>query len=258
MDNSKKTAILTIAYNEADIIRACIENWKGLVDEHLVLVSTIPWNGSPGEDDGTVDIARNKGAHVIVGKWEKEDEQRNFGLAYLYDYQYVIIVDPDELYTREDQEKILKRLKDPLDYVNKVNRNIPAFAPERLETYWKTLDYAFEPVDKHKPPIVVDPKQIKFRDKRALVRFKDGCGVEIIEKLPVTCYHLSWVKTNQKVEEKIESYSHQDVIPLNWYEDIWLKWEPGSELQIRPYGIEKSKAIYRPCPEEIKKLCQIQ
>lgn len=250
----KKIAVCTICFNEEDIIRACIKNWKGLVDKHLVLVSSIAWDGEERENDNTSDIAKQEGAEVIVGYWENEEVMRNWGLARLYDYDYVLIVDPDELYTKEDQQKILKRLNDSYDYVNKVMKPMPAFRAERMITYWKSTDYVFDPPDKHQPFIAVDPKKVRFWDKRELMGItREPIKIEYSELISIIIYHLSWVKSDKKVKEKIDTYSHsKDIIP-SWFEEVWIKWNKESLINIRPYG-EKSIAKYQPAPDEICEL----
>ncbi len=253
-----KIAVCSIAYNEADIIKACILNWKGKVDKHLVLVSSLPWNGAPVESDQTVEIARREGAEVIVGYWENEPMMRNWGLAYLYDYDYVLIVDPDELYTEADQQKILARLADPFDYINRVMSPMRCFRVARMKTYWKNSDYIFDPPDLHKPYIAVDPKQARFWNKRELMGFtKSPFNIERSELIDATIHHFSWMKTDAKVAEKIESYSHAQDIREGWYENVWLAWKPGSDMLLRPYGSvkgEESIAKLEPAPEEIKNL----
>ena len=163
-----KIAVCSIAHNEEEIIGACVKNWKGKVDKHLVLISSRPWNNEVMESDKTVEIAKREGAEVIVGFWNSEPEMRNWGLARLYDYDYVLIVDPDELYTEEDQKRIITRLNDPFDYINRVMKPLACFRVEKMLTYWKTTDYIFDPPDAHKPFIAVDPKQVRFWNKRTV------------------------------------------------------------------------------------------
>lgn len=252
-----KIAVLSVAFNESDIICACIKNWKGKVDKHLVLVSTLPWNGSPREYDGTIKIAENLGAQVISRYWENEQEQRNWGLAYLYEYDYIIIVDPDELYTKESQDILLKRLNDPFDYINKTHQKIPTFTCCEMVTYWKTTDYILDPKDSHLPIIALDPKQVRFSDKRGCRMKSDGSGyVSQCEPLSgVVTHHLSWVKSDQKVKEKIETYAHSgDFNTDYWFNEVWLKWKLEEKKPCRPYGSEKSIAILKPAPEEILNL----
>lgn len=241
-----KYAVATIAYNEAEIIGACIRNWKGLVDKHLVLVSSKPWNGKSYPDDGTADIARKLGAEVVVGDWTTEAFQRNEGLAILYDYDYVLIVDPDELYEKETQQNILKALNKPIDISWRSDKHLQAFRIEHIKTYWKTTDYTVDPEDHHKPIVAVDPKQLICHEHRQF-------GADYVPIIKGTCHHVSWVKSDEKVKEKIQSYSHADAIEKEWYQNVWKEWKPGSGLQVKPYFTEKDKAIatYSPAPQEI-------
>ena len=218
------------------------------------MVSTLPWNGSPQESDQTVQIAQSLGAQVIVRYWESETEQRNWGLAYLYDYDYVLIVDPDELYTQEAQTKLLNRINNPIDYVNRTGKRIPTFTCQEIITYWKTPDYIFSPNDSHLPIIALDPKQVRFSDKRGCRMKASGDGyVNICEPIDgVVIHHMSWVKTNEKVLEKINAYAHANDFNTDyWFNEVWLKWTPGSELRVRPYGTEDSTAVTKPAPQEI-------
>lgn len=240
----RKYAVATVAYQEAEYIGACIRNWQGLVDKHLVLVSERPWNGKPVKDDGTADIARKLGADVVVQYWDTEAHQRNEALAILHDYDYVLIVDADELYTKDVQRELIKMMDRPVDKSWRSDRQIPAFRIESMTTYWKTPDYVLDPPDGHKPIIAVDPKQLYCHEHRQF-------GAEYAPVVPGTCHHFSWAKSDNKVQEKIQSFSHAGVISDKWYEDVWMRWTPGSGVQVRPYGSERSVATYRPAPQEI-------
>ncbi len=249
---SYKYAILSICYNEAKYIKACIKNWEDVVDKHLVLVSRKPWNGIEFEDDGTFTIAKECGAEVILGEWKTEAEQRNIGIARLHDYDYVLIVDPDELYTKSDQQKILSELDNPRTEAYRKDRNIPAFTVSKITTYWKNYNYIFDPPDKHKPIIAVDPMQVYCTEHRQFkLSLNDDKYLPYIKPVDVECHHFSWAKTNKKVLEKIQSYSHAEAIPAEWYENIWEKWKPGCDIKVKPYGKEESMAVFKPAPQEI-------
>lgn len=252
--NKLKIAVCSVVYNEIDYIGACLRNWKGIADKHLVLVNTIPWNGSPATYDGTVEMARKWGGDVIVGFWNTEAEQRNFGLARLYDYDFVLIVDPDELYEHKDQEKIIEFLGNNWDEINRTPKKMDVFVCSEMITYWKTPEWVFAPADKHKPCIAVDPKQIRFYEHRQTQPFSGSKPYnDSFYTIPVKCHHFSWAKSDAKVKEKISSFSHAEQIRPNWYDEVWLKWTPEME-NIRPYGVEKSKAIRQPAPQELMDL----
>jgi len=253
---SRKYAVFTVAFNEEEYITACINNWKGVVDKHLVLVSTKPWNGDCATDT-TFFKSRNAGAETIAGAWKTEAEQRTWGLARLYDYDYVIIVDADELYTKEDQKKIINRLDNPIDISYRSDIGIPAFRCKTFTTYWKNPDYILDPKDRHKPIIAVDPKQLYCHEHRQFMYINNSTGsLEYAPEIDINCHHMSWAKPDHKVAEKINSFSHCDDIRPNWFDEVWMKWSPGDETLIRPYGQEQYRAVYSPAPEEIKDLIE--
>lgn len=246
-----KFAVATIAYNESEYIQAVVRNWTDIpgVDKHLVLVSTKPWNGEAVEDDGTADLAREAGADVEVDFWESEADQRNHAIARLWDYDYIIIVDADELYTREAQDKLLELMNNPIDRSYRTDKYVPAFRIRRMITYWKNSDYVLDPPDRHKPVIAIDPKQLYCHEHRMF-------GVDYAPLIDDACHHMSWAKSDAKIKEKIQSFSHADSIREGWYENVWGKWEPGDSTQVRAYGQEPSIATYRPAPQEIMDLIE--
>lgn len=228
-----KVAVMTIAYNEEETIGAVIKNWKGLAT-HYVFLSTNPWH-SNDESDKTKQIAEDLGAIVVEGEWKGETEQRNWALKYLQDYDYVLIVDADELYTEEDKKKIL----DSLDGED-------CYRAKRTMTYWKTTDYTITPPDRHQPCIAINPKTMDFRE----VRIPNTGWQPVID---VTMHHLSYCKSDEKIKNKVQQFEHYDIIKPNWYEEKWEKWELETE-DIHPYNRDNHKAIYKPLPEELKKL----
>lgn len=241
-----KIAVQIIAYNEEQYIGACIKQWKDLVDKIVVLVSAKPWYGSPSEADRTLFIARDLGAEVVVRHWDTEAEQRNWGVARLYDYDYVIICDPDEFYTLEDRKKIIETLK-------KGKEN--CYRAKEIITYWKTPEYIFNPPDKHKPLIALNPKEIGFYEHRQPMPKDRKVYEDWQPVIPVKIHHFSWVRSDKKVKAKIENFSHYDQISLDWFENVWLKWDNDKTMEdIRPYGVEKSGAIKKSAPPEILNL----
>lgn len=243
-----RLAVLTIAYNERQYIKTCIKNWEGKVAKHLILVSLKPWNGIPVEDDGTYRAAITTDAEVILGEWKTEAAQRTWGLAYLYNYDKVLIVDPDELYTKEDQDKVVR-------YINENNK--PLYQGKHVVTYWKDTNYILDPPDEVGNIIAVDPKVAYCYEHRQFKYMADERDY-ITDKgiIDCVCHHMSWAKSDNKIKEKISSYSHSNVIPDDWYENVWLKWEPNSDILVRPYGVEHSKVIYKPAPKEIVDLIE--
>ena len=261
-DNKGKYAVLIIAHKEKDMIGPAIKQWKGLVDKILVLVSTKSWNGNSTGDDGTISIANRLADEVILGQWKSEAEQRSAGLMRLYDYDYVITIDPDEFFTPEDRKKIIAALNRPIhleytpDFSN--HRHVPAFKVSSILTYWKNAHTIFDPPDKHKPIIAVDPKQIYcYEHRQYKYPYAENALVDYVPEIVVVCHHFSWVKTDEKVSEKIASFSHASDIFDSWYENVWQNGRIGDNVNFHPYGKEQRTLKEYRCPEEIIKLFEI-
>jgi len=228
---------MILAFNEEETIEKVLKQWD--IDK-LVLISKNPWHGEVMGRDKTREIAE-KYAEVVELDWKSETDQRNWGLARLYDYDYVLIVDADELYTQEDICAIISVLEDGAEDPLGNKTRYLAYRAGEVKTYWKTTDYILDPKDTHKPVIAVDPKRVLFKE----FRIPDIGEQRIID---VTMHHLSYCKSDSKILEKINTFEHFNQIRKDWYNEVWLKWTPEME-DIRPYGKEKSKAIREPIPE---------
>lgn len=241
-----KIAVLTIVYNDEKNLQACIKNWKDVANKHLVLVSEVPWKGPTYPRDKSYEMAYDMGVEAILGRWKSEAMQRNWGLARLLDYDYVLIVDSDEFFTKEDQEKLFRQLKD--------STWIGVGCPKNTIVYWKTPEYILAPGDESRMVLVVDPKAILFTEARSM-SYLNGKNDpnDFVISMDVTSHHFSYVKTDEGVMQKLTSYEHaESIVGLdNWYENVWKKWTPGCDLLVRPRGTEPSRAIYSPAPQEI-------
>jgi len=231
-------AVCTVAYNEAEWIRACVEQFQPYGLRHVVLVSAIPWFGRSLRDDGTAKIAADAGAEVYVQHWASEAEQRNWGLARLYDFDFVLIVDADELYTRSGLDRLITELQ---------STDGACFRAAEMRTYWKTREYVCFPYEGWDAPVIAaDPKRVKFCMQRQLQPIAENRRLKP-PVLPVTLHHMSWVKSDEKVLEKIQTFSHAEHIRPGWFENVWQKWTPQLD-DIAPYGRDRIRAIYEPCP----------
>jgi glycosyltransferase involved in cell wall biosynthesis len=239
-----KIAVLTICFNEEETIGQVINNWDGLVYKHLVLHSDKPWHGLDLPPDRTEEIVRSfRHTEFIRLPWKSEHDQRNWGLAYLYEYDYVLIVDADEFYTKADQEIILSRIGQK----NAFEDNQWCYRIPLIETYFKSLDYRLDPPDGHQPVIAVDPKKIVFID----------CRIPSTPyQIPidgVTMHHATYLRNEKRLRSKLTQFEHHDQVKRNWMDEVYTKWSPEME-DVRAYGSEKSKAILNPAPQEIKDL----
>jgi len=203
-----KLAIATVAYKEERFIPKFIQHYQDKVDEILVLSSTKPWNGEADVHDKTGTIARSLGATVIEYDWETEHDQRNAGLEYLCDYDWIIVVDPDEYFDNDNWNNLISYLEETED---------EAVIVEGQYTYWKN-GYVADPPRDYQQLVAVRPN-IRFVDKR-VVGSPYGTA-------PVWLHHFSWARTDDECWRKISHYAHaKDFNIKDWFNRIWLNWTP--------------------------------
>ena len=95
-----KLSVTIITLNEAAHIEACLAS-VGWADEVLVVDS--------GSTDGTPDLARARGARVIVRDWPGYAEQKNFAASQA-SHDWILSIDADERVTPELQREIAAEL----------------------------------------------------------------------------------------------------------------------------------------------------
>lgn len=239
-----KVALVLCVYNEHALLQAFMKQLPPWISKIVVLASEFPWNGNKSDDDYKMwNILREmRDGRMEVWKlnWRTEHEQRNWGLGRCADYDFVLTMDADEFFTPEDWEVLYKLLPD-------LSLAVPCVVSLNMLTYWKTWDYVWEPQDRHKPVIAVNPKRAVFFDKRCL-------SVDEQFEARVTLHHLSWVKSDRDVLQKIGNWMHaSDFDTAKWYTDVWKSWTPEYDGNLRPYDWNNlTKAIYVPLPDSIK------
>lgn len=233
-----RVATVAVAYNEARLIQKHLQHIPDWVSEKLVLVSEKPWNGLELMDDGTADLAREAGATVIKHDWATEEDQRNAGQEYLSDYDYIIVLDPDEFLDNKNWTALEKVLWDE-------DNPIRAGVVHHQLTYWQN-GYVANPARDYPMLIVVQP-DVRFVDKRVV----DSS----FSKLPVFLHHMSWAKTSDEVWRKISHYAHANDFDIEkWFNEVWLKWEPGMQ-DVHPVSPETLHNLERATlPKELEKL----
>ena len=235
--------LILLAYNEERYIVPALRQWEEHpeVVKKLVLISERPWNGSVEPRDRTAELARQMGATVIIGDWKTEEDQRNFGLKEMMDCEFVFTLDPDEFLTKRDREKLIAAMLLPKVMGNGHDATPSVYRAEKMVTFWKDIYHVFSPADEHQPVIAVDPGRVRFTEHR-------NAHVHQQPIIDVILWHLSWVRTDDEVKRKIESYSHAKAIPSWWFKDVWLA---GRKKNVRPYGSGYSDIVECQLPMEI-------
>lgn len=204
-------------------------------------------NPDGSSKDGTVEFLKAfpDPAHkirLIQGRWPEKCEMQNEALRYVTG-DYVWLIDSDEVYKREDLEKIRIILKkDPS--ITQVN-----FIPDN---FWKGLDYIFvskkffeaahhyRRLFKYKPGAVFTshrPPTLRWpgcEQTTEQMRLLDGLATRRLGIIP---FHYSYVLDSQ-VRQKIELYRRYgwgrmwNLDLEEWYQQCFQKWTPAHREEI--------------------------
>jgi len=200
------------------------------------MVSEKPFHGEQKPEDGTIEIAEDMGADVIVGTWDDDMPMINCGLSTLKGYDWILFIAPDEYITKEDFKKIQDAVK--------TSNN--GYLTTTMNTYFKEYNRRIEPREPFRPLIVIrgDAKLSGTRDVNAPYGMLPA---------DVTLHHFSYFRTDEKVKEKMECFCHAPQIIGNWYEDVWLKWTPETRNFHPTHPSQYERTVIDEPPEEIRK-----
>lgn len=238
-----KIAAFLSVWNEEHFIGPAIEQIIGRVDHVLVVLSEMPWynwhrfGACEPKDRSRRNIEKFfPEVELIESTYCCDATQRNHGLARLRrEYDYVWVIDADEFYTQEDMARILDQIAgDPVYMIHQV-------------IYWKTHEWRWSPIDTWPPAILIDPKRSYFLHGRAVVQGLEECTMLD----DVFVHHFSYVRTDAEMDQKLRHSPHTPELRSEWYEEAWRGWQPGSEVNVRPYPGSPIRAIYDPALAEI-------
>ena len=233
-----KVAVVAIALNEERFIGPWLQHIPDWVNTKCVLVSEKPWFGDQNVfRDDTYEVAEANGAMVIKRPWETEHEQRNFGQDLFGDYDWIIVLDPDEFFDDETWLKLHDFMENPADN--------NAYCAVSQKVYWKD-GWKADP-DRDCTPLILVRPGVRFVDKRVV-----GTGFGLID---IYTHHFSWARTDMEVYEKITHYAHaNDFDTVKWFNDVWKTWEPGVQ-DVHPTSPDTLHNLVRAeLPPELERL----
>lgn len=201
-----KIGVSVAAFNEKHAVNI-VKHFEPYVDRVVVSVSAKPWYGEAKSDNTAERIIANTGAVVMRRNWSLEHEQRNDTMDLLRDMDYVIVSHCDTWFTAQDLVKLKGMSLTDLHYATETR------------TYWKDFDTVIYPYPLLPTIIIRSDAEFTYS-----INIKD----QVVEPeiLPITCHHVSWVKTDGEVLEKIQSYTHAGEIQPTWFEEVWKNWRP--------------------------------
>ena len=226
-----KIAGLTIIYNEANLVRGCIESFKPIVDKHLFMVSTKPYFKNDFPSDATIDTIEQLGGEVCAGYWKLEHFQRNAGIEMLEQegYDWIVCNDADMWLERSDALALKNFLS-----VTKCKAIVsPQYA------YWHDTDHILVG-DTFQPMIAIKPS-VRFYEKACV-----PCEYDVA---PIICHHINWCAPKD-IYKKVMTYSHSDEFDGDaWYKQYYLGWKEGQPAVLPNARFEVKR---QPLPGELK------
>lgn len=227
-----KLACVIPVYNEENLIGGCIDNIKPYVEEVLVLVSKRPYYKSYLNMDNTAAIANSRGADVIIQHWSEEHHQRNMGNMILKNYDWVLSMDADMRYTKDNIERLIRFLEET---------NADAVMVHH-ECYWK--DHNNVLIDDFTPIVAARPKVRYFHINCAESKFSLALCPDAV------VHHFAW-SIPKDILKKVMTYGHSNEFDgEKWYKEVFLK--STNEEAVMPDG-KRIKTFFKPIPEEIKR-----
>ncbi|MFD9704683.1 glycosyltransferase [Lentzea sp. NPDC059081] len=196
--------------NEWRFLPAVAGQLLQVADRVLVLRGTRSLSGAPAELTPVPPL--DPRIEVVEAAWASEQETRNAGLDALADCDWVFCLDTDEILLDPDLHALVRLCEQD------EHQAISA----RLRTYWKTIEHRVDPPEDLTAPVVVR-RGARFLDRRfvdAEPHFTD-----------IWLRHLSYVRTDAEVRDKLRLFGHAHEIVPNWYEDVWLGWDADHDLR---------------------------
>lgn len=176
------------------------------------------------------------------GSWASEHEARNAAMEILSDCDYVFVVDSDEILSR-----------DALSLLCSVcERSRPRAIAARFYTYWKTPEFRIDPPEakplESSAPVVVR-RDVRFTKHRII---DNG---EVLIPPVFMVHHLSYVRTDEEMFEKLRTFGHADEVVPRWFDDVWKRWDINPLIEnLHPTRPEAFKRAVRATNTGLKKI----
>jgi len=220
-----RTGAIVLGYNQQEYIEYSLRSLLPHVEHAAVLVPDAPfaaYNPRAREQfaarDGTREILaalqREFGnLSVLEGVWHAEPEMRETGLQHLRSHgaQVCLSVDADEIYP----DGALERLHTVI-----AEADAPGtvyFA--RYLTCYKSFEYVVE--SSHRMAVAVHLARDTHFPRR---RRASGARRDLPDE--IFFWHLGYVLSDERMWEKIRTFSHAHEVLPGWYQEKWLAWTP--------------------------------
>ena len=218
-------------YEDSGTLIESINRIYSQMEKILILLNYEPWNGTSDIQASfetykkIKDFADPENKIILISQhWKTEAIQRNFGkdLFHKMGIKWTMIIDDDELYNPNE-------LRAAIEYLNTTKANALLV---HQQVYWKTREYCIENLSYSMPTFVISDVSKVFFDYCRNIRV-DGIWETLLPE-GIVNHHLSYVRTDQQLLRKIETFSHaneersdgKDTTQIwkDWFENVWSKW----------------------------------
>jgi len=225
--------------NEWRFVPAVIGQLLKACDRVMILRGTRSLSGAPVRLTGVPDLDLR--VEIVEGAWNSEHETRNAGIEMLTTgpnaCDYVFTVDSDEILS----DAALALLKKTCETQK------PRALLGGCHTYWKTTEWRIDPPEKLVAALVVR-KDVRFER----LRMFNGEST-IIQRY--VFHHLSLVRTDEEVQDKLRLWGHASEVVPGWYENVWQAWDANNALEnLHPTHPEAFKRAVKVTDNGLKKI----
>ncbi len=214
----KSVSTAIILHDDNAFLRYVIEAFKPY-GEVFVFISRLPWAGDTGDWEGSVKIAEDAGANVVLGNWGHESLHRQAVITHMrgLGHRYIFIPDSDEIPEPGLAEKLCRIAESGI--ADKVR--------VRMDTYWKTTSHVVRPPEELAPILLLNVQTCEHR----YIREFDGGTEVLLGREHGVLHHLSYVGSDTRIQKKISTWSHKHEVIQEWWQNKWLAWDNDPALR---------------------------
>lgn len=232
--NFTYTALLSIR-NEAPWIEYAIKMISPFVDSICIGRGMKSWRNDFVTDDGTSEIIRDIAKYnetpidfFEIQSPESDEKQRNIVLDRIkqnHNPNYVFVLDPDEFYHERDLKKIF-------DFAESEHPDHLGSVHVYAMQFFKNMKTVVG-IEWFGPVLFSNRKETKF----SYIRNVDQ---DQMKTLDIYLCHMTAVKSDKAMVEKIKGWSHSHEVVPNWLDDVWFGEKPFDLHPVSP-GLWPSK-----------------
>lgn len=240
-----KIAAVYSVFNEEEYLDCSIRSVRNHVDQVVVNVNQQPWDRTGSRPQGqfpcdrTEEIVRELARHdprvvVRTGRWTTEVEHRQAGMAYCLDhgFDYYFLVDGDEVYRPEHLEALLEEI-----------RRHPQVGTFQIKCiiFWRGFAYRIPPqamtwtpwrvfrIDRRRRFLGLSvPYQTAFIGDNKT----NSLGPRyLVPQEWCVFYHFSYARSEEKMRQKLATFSVANQVRNGWLERVWLRWPSQREMR---------------------------